>query len=194
MEEVLSKVEARARWIVKQRRYFEQFLPKLPPRRYVSGETFLYLGRQYRLKIIPGIHKTTLLRGQFLEVHGPKRTDRRAIRNLVDAWYRAHAKAAFDRRLMRCWESARRHGIARPALRIRRMTRRWGSCGSKGTVLLNTELVRAPVHCIDYVIMHEICHLRWPHHHASFYRLLSLLMPDWKSRKKRLEQVLIPDI
>ena len=71
------------------------------------------------------------------------------------------------------------------------MKRRWGSCGKNGTILLNTELVRAPVHCIDYVIVHELCHLRFPHHSQGFYRLLALLMPDWERRKARLEQVLI---
>lgn len=193
LEEVLSRVEGRARWIIRQRRYFEQFLPRLPAKRYVSGETIVYLGRQYRLKVIPDACKLATLRGQFLEVRGPRRTDRDAIKSIIDGWHRDHARAAFERRLSRCWESAKRYGISLPVLRIRRMTKRWGSCGKNGAILLNTELIRAPVHCIDYVIMHELCHLRWPHHQRAFYRLLSSLMPDWEKRKSRLEQVMIQD-
>lgn len=191
LDEVLAKLEARGRWIAKQRQYFGQFLPRLPEKRYISGETFIYLGRQYRLKVMPDAAKFAALKGKFLEVHGPERSDMEGVKSLVLDWYRSHARAEFERRLWRCWDLARRHGIPRPTLRIRRMKRRWGSCGKSGAILLNTELARAPVHCIDYVIVHELCHLRFPHHSKGFYRLLGLLVPDWKQRKERLEQVLI---
>ena len=69
------------------------------------------------------------------------------------------------------------------------MKRRWGSCSGTGRILLNTELVKAPVHCIDYVITHELCHLRFASHGPEFYRLLDRLMPDWRQRKERLERV-----
>jgi len=191
LAEVLAKVERRGRWILRQRRYFEQFLPRLPERRYVSGETFMFLGRQYRLKVHPDTVKLAALHGGSLEIRGPAREDHEGIKALVVDWYRKHARAAFERRLLRCWQLVRRHDIPEPSLRIRRMKRRWGSCGKNGTILLNTELVRAPVHCIDYVIVHELCHLRFPHHSDRFYRLLALVMPDWQRRKTRLEQVLV---
>mgnify|MGYP006300603577 CR=1 FL=1 len=191
LSEVLAKVEQRGRWILKQRRYFEQFQPRLPEKRYVSGETFLFLGRQYRLKVVPDTLNRAVLRGGSLEVHGPARDDHDAVKALVVAWYRKQARSTFERRLRKCSELVRRHGIPQPTLRIRRMKRRWGSCGKNGTMLLNTELVRAPVHCIDYVIVHELCHLRFPRHDARFYRLLAMALPDWQKRKKRLEQVLV---
>jgi predicted metal-dependent hydrolase len=71
------------------------------------------------------------------------------------------------------------------------MRGRWGSCTRPGVILLNTELARAPRYCIDYVITHELCHLKFPNHGSEFYRLLSRLMPDWRQRKKRLENVTI---
>ena len=78
-----------------------------------------------------------------------------------------------------------------PPLVVRQMVRRWGSCTTTGKVILNTDLVRAPVHCIDYVIVHELCHVRVHGHDKAFYRLLSACMPDWESRKARLESFVV---
>jgi hypothetical protein len=71
------------------------------------------------------------------------------------------------------------------------MKRRWGSCTPNGVMTFNVELVKAPVHCVDYVLMHELCHLVHPNHGIEFYRLLNTLMPDWQKRKNRLERVTI---
>lgn len=190
MEDVLARVRKRAPWIIRQRLYFEQFLPRPTPKRYLSGETFRYLGRQYRLKVIDGQgNGEAKLIGRFLHVRIPDRRDRDGIRRRVDGWYREHAKAVFERRLQQCHDVAKRHGVPMPSVRIRKMKRRWGSCTKLGAILLNSELVKAPLYCIDYVITHELCHLKFPNHSRGFYRLLSRCMPDWERRKERLEQV-----
>ena len=69
------------------------------------------------------------------------------------------------------------------------MKKRWGSCTARGAINLNIELIKAPSHCIDYVVTHELCHLKCPDHGKAFYSLLNRVMPDWESRKKRLERV-----
>ena len=71
------------------------------------------------------------------------------------------------------------------------MIKRWGSCAKTGTITLNYELIKAPLHCIDYVIMHELCHLKIHSHGNGFNELLSKCMPDWEWRKERLERVVI---
>lgn len=178
-------------WIAKQREYFRQFMPRLPEKQYVSGETFYYLGRQYRLRIRKCTGSSVKLKGKFIWVTAPMPENKEKVQELVQNWYREHAKAAFERRLQIRFEDAKRYRIPYPGIKMRRMTKRWGSCGNNGNILLNTELVKAPVHCVDYVITHEICHLKYPKHDSRFYRLLSILMPDWEQRKQRLEKVTI---
>jgi hypothetical protein len=110
------------------------------------------------------------------------------VRKLVEAWYLAHAKERFARSVA---ESAARLGTrlaSPPRIQLRRMPKRWGSWTRRGVIYLNPELVKAPGSCIDYVVMHELCHLVHGHHGPAFYALLSRTMPDWESRKRRLER------
>jgi len=189
LSEVLERVHKRAPWIIKQRDYFERFQPLQPPRRYVSGETHLYLGRQYRLKVRSNDESMVKLVGGYLNVYMREPLNAQRVEELLREWYLEHAKAMIERRLFICYESMKRRGIPFPTIRIRRMQKRWGSYSSTGTITLNTELVKAPVHCIDYVIVHELCHLKHREHGKQFYSLLTRCMPDWEKRKARLERV-----
>lgn len=166
-------------------------MPRLPEKNYVSGETFYYLGRQYRLKVVHGPRNSVKLIGRYIWVQISDRSNAGKVKVLVQQWYTKHARAVFERLLGICYDVAKRHRIPCPQIRLRRMTKRWGSCGKNTTILLNTELVKAPIHCVDYVIMHELCHFRFSKHDSRFSRLLSLLMPDWQQRKGRLEKVVV---
>lgn len=188
---VAQKVRKRAPWILRQKRDFQRYLPHLPPREYVSGETHRYLGRQYRLKVLPS--ETTyegikMQRGRlFVTVADP--TDTGRVRQLVEGWYRRRARIVFSERLEAWLPRARRLGItAEPAISLRVMKTRWGSCTAAGHILLNPKLIQVPKPCVDYVIVHELCHLREHNHGAAFYRLLATIMPDWEDRKRRLDE------
>ncbi|RED21565.1 hypothetical protein BJ123_1467 [Rhodopseudomonas thermotolerans] len=180
----------RASWVLQQRRYFEQFLPRTPARRYVGGETHLYLGKQYRLKIERATEDCVRLKGGYflISVAGVPSPDR--VSGLLASWYRERA----DRKLKERFEAitARFGRIVgrRPDLSIRPMKRRWGSHSAKGRITLNRDLVRAPLPCVDYVIVHELVHRRHPHHGRAFFDLLAQMMPDWEKRKSALERLL----
>jgi len=191
VDEVVARVQKRAEWIVKQRRYFDQIQPLTPLRRFVAGETHFYLGRQYRLKLVEGTNTSVKLKGRYLWVHLLDRSDTERIERLLDDWYRDHARPIFAQRLDDCLRSARSLDVTEPDLVIRRMSKRWGSCTKAGRIILNTELVKTPPYCIEYVIMHELCHLKIHDHSPNFYRLLSRCMPDWEKRKQRLERFVI---
>lgn len=190
-EKVIATVRRRARWIVHQQRYFNQFVPRTPPRRYVSGETHRYLGRQYRLKVVASdAPHVKLLRGRlFIETPEPKDAGRNA--ELLADWYIDRARIKFPDRLREFFSPFARLGFDLPPLDIRPLRRRWGSLSPKGRLTLNRDLIRAPIPCIDYVITHELCHLKHPDHSPAFWQLLDQVMPDWEKRKRRLERVMI---
>jgi len=106
-------------------------------------------------------------------------------------WYSAHARNLLSKRLAQYLPAFKKMGTIIPEVRYRRMRKRWGSCSGNGGIILNTELVQAPIHCIDYVIIHELCHLLQPHHDGKFYHILKRVLPDWEKRKERLEKVMI---
>lgn len=189
--EILAAVRSKAKWVAGQLDELETYHPLPRPHRFISGETIVYLGRQYRLRVEPGKERNAKLKGGFLHVEVPDPRATASVRDAVDAWYRKHAEVVFSRYLMGCLEVAKRHGIKEPVLCIRKMRTRWGSCSSVGRITLNLHLVQAPVHCIEYVIMHELCHLKHHDHSPAFYRLLSRCLPNWKKRRSLLREVVI---
>lgn len=177
----------RARWIHNHLEKIKQQHSYVLPREYVSGESHYYLGRRYVLKVLAeksAEPHVKLLRGQ-LQVHTDSR-DPEVIKSLLLAWYRVRALEQFEKRLQvllprTSWQKQA------PKWKLRPMKKQWGSCSPKGGLSLNPILVKAPRECIDYVILHELCHLKEHNHSERFYKLLSRVMPDWESVKSRLD-------
>ena len=189
-EEVDRRVIRRAAWIIRQQNYFQQFRPEQPERRYVSGESHYYLGRQYRLKVHQSADmKAVKLIGRFLNVHTPDKNDREAVQKQVEDWYRIRAKEIFNAHVRQCHERMKRYGVTMPPMTIKKMAKRWGSLTPSGAMILNLDLIKAPLQCIDYVIIHELCHTKERHHGLKFEALLTKSLPDWKRIKDRLERV-----
>lgn len=210
---IAQRVQKRAGWISRQLAEFERYRPRTPTRQYVNGESHLYLGRQYRLKLlpgdstsviksqgaildarsapaggVPGMARIKLTRGQLL-VSLPGDPDPERVKALLHRWYLDCARVVFADVL----EASLRHfkGTDRPRLIVRTMQSRWGSLSRAGTMTLNVNLLRAPRSCIEYVVIHELCHTRHRDHDARFFRLLGQVMPDWEERKRKLEAALL---
>jgi predicted metal-dependent hydrolase len=192
---IAQRVQKRAAWISRQLAEFERYRPRTPPRQYVSGESHLYLGRQYRLKVQAGEPAgVKLLRGQLIVSlrRGsclPSESEPERVKALLRRWYLERAKTAFGDVLDASLPQFK--GRERPRLIVRAMRSRWGSLSRGGTMTLNVNLIRAPRRCIEYVVTHELCHLEHRDHDAKFFRLLGRLMPDWERRKRRLEASLL---
>ncbi|MEI6846696.1 MAG: SprT family zinc-dependent metalloprotease [Chlorobiaceae bacterium] len=182
-----AKIGKRARWILRQLNYFRQFTPKTPGRFYVTGETHLYLGKQYRLKIAQGHENSVKLSRGFFHVTLLNEPMPETAKRLLSKWYGEKASQQFSNSLDRCWPKFTDSGFPKPAISVRLMQKRWGSLSGKGTVTLNTNLVKAPKECIDYVVIHELCHLNYHDHSAEFYKLLNTVMPGWEKVKQKLE-------
>ena len=188
LENVLAKVRKRAVWIKRQQRYFSDFLPQTPPRRYVSGETHLYLGRQYRLKIVAAVVDVVKLKGRYLIVQVKGKPVATRVKMLLNDWYLSRARERFTRVLAEGAARLGRRLTDVPRLHLRRMAKRWGSWTRRGGIWLNPELVKAPASCIEYVVIHELCHAVHGNHSKEFWRLLQSVMPEWETRKARLER------
>lgn len=191
---VRRRIEARAGWICQQREAFRVSRPIPVRRRYISGESHLFLGRQYRLRVrdVPVAKPQVKLRGGYIYVEAPRPLNPSTIRDLLRMWYMARARELLNQKCQQWYQRLRSLGIPEVRMRLRTMTSRWGSCTPSGAILLNPELVKLPVQCIDYVVVHELCHLKVLRHSAEFYRYLSRYMPDWRSRKERLDRIRLP--
>ena len=189
LAEIDRLVQKRAAWIVRKQREFESYPPPLPPRQYLSGESHRYLGKQYRLKIIEAkTESVKLTRGRFLIAVRAK-DDTARVQRLLTAWYRRQARRIFAERLEVNYPKIQRYGVPYPEIKIRRMKKRWGSCSANGSINLNLYLIQAPKAYIDYVIIHELCHLKEHNHGRAFYALLNRLLPDWRDLREGLNQI-----
>jgi predicted metal-dependent hydrolase len=200
-KDIAARIRKRARWILAQQASFSRFRPHTPPRIYVPGETHLYLGRQYRIRVVqpeagndvsraactPGVK---MIQG-FLEVRCVDFHDTGNIEKHIREWYRKRAQVQLPSRLeLNRQRFPNPHFVKPTSLRLQRMRTRWGSTSPAGSLVLNPDLIRAPMECIDYVVTHELCHLLVPNHGRQFFELQQLVMPDWERRKQRLEKVM----
>jgi predicted metal-dependent hydrolase len=175
-EDVRRLVESKADWI----RITQQKARKLGPapvrKKFVDGEEFFYLGQAYRLEIIKGRKISLNLDGNFKM--SPAR--RSAAQLAFESWYKKQAKAIIPARVS--W-MAKQHGFECQGIRITSARTRWGSCSSRSTLSFTWRLVMAPEEMIDYVIVHELVHLRVHNHSKEFWRQVGLIMPDYKEKR-----------
>ena len=187
---IQARVRRKCPWIFREIDRVANRPSVTPERHFVSGETYLLLGRRYRLAIeqseIPEVH----IQGDRLAVLSPKIDDATCVRRLLTNFYTTIARNVLRDRLDIVVAPFVRRGLQRPFLVVRRMTKRWGSFTSRGRIVLNVDLVRASPMLIDYVICHELAHAFHPDHGKDWRNLLNTVMPDWEDRKARLEAFL----
>lgn len=215
-KEVVKFVEQRAGWIVAQRQNNLRKSRLIPG--YTAGQRHYYLGQNYPLLITAQAGGSVVLApmtgqdssqgqcysqsqldnqaacGWHIGLREPANANR--VKKLLEDWYRQQAQTIFAEQMRLCFslfpaDFQQRKRL--PDITIRKMRRRWGSCSSKGAVTLNLFLIKLPMACIDYVIVHELCHLQEFHHGRAFYRLLESVMPDWRERERQIDQLSLND-
>ena len=184
---MLAAVQKRSRWISQHVEAARERRANLLPCEYASGESLLYLGRRYRLKVMVAPHSRpeTRMRGGFVVVAVPDRSAQK-VREALEAWYRVRAREVFALRLAAV-AAPLRWVRQLPPTRLQFMTVQWGSCSPAGRITLNPWLVKAPRECIDYVLLHELSHLLHHNHSPQFYRTLGRHMPSWRDVKAKLD-------
>lgn len=186
-ETVHEAVQKRARWVFRHVASAGEAKMHVLPRTYISGEAHFYLGRRFKLIVVPaqrGGSSVRLWRGQ-IEVALPI-TDPAAVRRRLTNWYREKAKAHFARKLPELVDRFEEIGTV-PEFQLLAMEKQWGSCSPSGRLSLNPALIKAPVHCIEYVLIHELCHLVEHNHSKRFYALLGCHCPSWRAWKQELD-------
>jgi predicted metal-dependent hydrolase len=187
LDKIREKLKQKSPWIIKQQNFFLSFQLKTTPRKYIGGETHLYLGRQYRLKIETCDKESVKMKGKFIEV---TTFDKLRAKELVQEWYLKNAKQKLVAIAQPLIEKFKRHEVEPDSIVLREMPTRWGSCTARGKIILNPELIKAPKGCIEYVIIHELCHLIHHDHTQKFLDLQTKEMPDWEKWKMKLEKLL----
>lgn len=184
---VAAHVLRKAPWILKHQARLRALPPAQPPRQYASGEPLHYLGQRYRLLLAEAPQALVYLVDDKLVVASSlPPTPARTAAALAN-WYQQRAAEQFALSLTRIWPLFAEFGLPMPTLFVRRMRTRWGSCTpTTGRIRLNTDLVRTDPQCIDYVLIHECCHLLVPDHSARFYQLQTRLLPSWPQAKALL--------
>ncbi len=182
--EISNFVEERREWVIEQRR--EQQLKRAERPVYKDGQSHYYLGVRYPLKVSRAGRAFVRLVDDifFISVRDP--SDPAMVQTALESWYRRHAEALYRQRLEYCYRqfpAAFRDRYPLPEFTIRRMRRRWGSCSSSSKITLNLLLMRMPLSSIDYVIVHELCHLAVFNHSRAFYQLMAGVMPDWPQQE-----------
>ncbi len=195
--DVIKKfVEQKSSWILKNISYFKDTQPEVIRKlEYISGESIRYLGKQYRLKIVKSdIEYVKFLRG-YICIYVQNDKDIRLKEKLFNSWIEERTNIVFNEVLGNVYYLIGKYGVEKPKIRIRKMKTRWGSCLVKDNlIILNRNLIMAPKYCIEYVILHELIHFIYKNHDDRFYNLLFVLMPDWESRKKILDEEVVKNI
>ena len=198
-----QRILSKADWVIRIQDEFKRF-SKPCRKEFVSGETFSYLGRYYRLKVCPvgqaflpdtsraGMPDSPAVKmyAGFLIVYVPatlkghKRSEK--VREGLIAWYKARARIRFPDLSAKC---AKKLGVTYQRVEINEMRLRWASTSKSGIIRYNWRTIMAPIRLVEYVVAHEVCHLKHPDHSRAFERSLSSLLPDWNEREHRLATV-----
>ena len=186
--EIDAFIERKRLWLKKQLVYFNQF-HACERHGVVSGCSILYLGRQYQLIITKNIQRRIVVEKNKIVLYTPLPNNRTDIRDCLTKWQQERATAVFPERLkhvIKLFED-----MPLPALKIRKLAKRWGSYLKSNTIILNPQLIQAPKVAIDVVIAHELCHRYYKDHSKAFFNLLSSKIPNWKQVEDKIEKKIL---
>ena len=172
---------SKKKWLLEK---LQQKLDKNPLQQptYSDGDWHWFKGQKYSLKLIITAFSRVELSGDYVLVYYRRNN---SVKNVLEKWYKKEALKYFTQRTQ---YFAELHGFPQiKEVKIRSMKARWGSCSSRRVITYNTHLIKTPTDCIDYVIMHELCHLIHQNHQKGFHQLQLKLNPGWKKQKQKLD-------
>lgn len=183
----------KANWIIKQVKYYKAHEVKDKyEKELVSGESIKYLGKQYRLKVVESEEEYVKYFRGYIYLYVKDKSNYRKKEQLLNNWFDIKCREVFKSLYEEMYSMVSKYGVPDVKINIRKMKTRWGSCmAEKHTIILNRDLIKAPKYCIKYVILHELVHMIYKEHNNEFYDFLFTLMPDWKERKRILDEEVV---
>ena len=184
-------VKKKAEWIKKQQSYYDSFTEEKENITFENGETVYLLGKQYKMKIIPATKNEISIKGKYFEINIKEKyiENKKYISKVYEKWLKEYAYEVFRNLVEKYQSLLKRYNIKIPKIEIRQMKSRWGSCmPSNNKVIFNLKLIKAPICCIEYVVLHELSHFKYQNHSKNFYNFVTIFMPDWNARKKLLDE------
>jgi predicted metal-dependent hydrolase len=186
-DRVRQIIQKRAAWI-RQKLHLNSLVKASKPKEFVNGESFPYLGKNYRLKFVRGGEPDACMKNGFLEVTIPKsgsiEKHQSSIKKLIVAWYQSHAEERF---LIKANRFMKQLGVNPAKVSVRDFKSRWGSCSVRGDISFNWRVIMAPNRVIDYVVVHELAHLIAHDHSDKFWKTIRKMIPDYASDKEWLK-------
>ncbi len=185
IEKIELLLTKKQRWIKEKLALQEQVIFS-KPKEFVSGEAFSYLGRNYRLKVIEGSYPDIkLYQGRFVvSVRDKSANNAGAIKQLIIRWFKQRAKSKLIEKTARY---AKIIGVNPVSVSTKTFQSRWGSCSNKGDILYNWKIVMAPNRIVDYVVVHELCHILHHDHSPQFWKSVERYFPDYLECKEWLK-------
>lgn len=182
LKELFAK---KTRWI-KEKLELHRDVSPFNPKEYISGECFTYLGRNYRLKVLSGKSKSVKLKNGSLIVTLPdSSTSPDRVKNALTEWYRSHAEHKLKEKVDRY---AKVVGVIPSSVGVKTFKARWGSCCKRGAIQFNWKIIMAPNRIVDYVVIHELCHMKQHNHSPQFWKLVEKVIPDYAESKEWLKK------
>lgn len=175
-------------WLEKQLSFFKKYQRKIYKKEYISGESYFYLGKQYKLIVKFGKNgAVSITNGQLITYTVKTTSNANHIKKLIESWFFEKTKDIFHERFD---EMISKFDYKKDVkFSTREMKKRWGSFLNKDKIFLNPKLIHMPKYCIDYVIVHELCHMKYKNHDKRFYDLLNQKYPKWEKVKEKLEML-----
>ena len=173
-------------------RFSEKRKWEIDNKKYVSGESFYLLGKQMRLIVRQSNQNHVEEDGVYITLTCKRPEDYVLKKRLIEKFFYQRCYEELNGIIERSYPLFKKYNVPYPNLKIRRMKTRWGSCiPAKNQISLNVNLIHFSERCIESVVIHEFCHLRYPNHSKEFYNFMTVLMPDWKERKKELDETVL---
>jgi len=170
-------------WLRRERKKMSEQLRE-HPKLFIPRESHYFLGKRYLLKVTASKHSNVVLHHNHIELFVPADASAEKKRQVLYAWYRNQLKTLLIPMII-SWEQ--KIGVQSSAIRVQKMKTKWGSCNDKSAaILFNSDLIKKPVDCIEYVVVHELLHLIERKHNRRFVGLLDAWLPGWIERKRKL--------